>query len=62
MIDMQTKLARENSTLPEPLDSALNRHFLACSAFVGTAVLMSSQGAKGDVVYSGVQNIPVPQH
>jgi hypothetical protein len=48
------------SLLPKQLDNQLNRHFLACSAFVGTAVLMSAQNADGAVVYSGLENISVP--
>ena len=46
--------------LPKQLDTQLNRHFLACSAFVGTAVLMSAQDADAAVVYSGLKNISVP--
>ena len=42
------------------LETKLNRHFLACSAFIGTAALMSAQNADASIVYSGVQNIPVP--
>jgi hypothetical protein len=46
--------------LAKQLDSQLSRHFLACSAFVGTAALMSSQTADAAVIYSGIQNINVP--
>jgi hypothetical protein len=46
--------------LPEQLDSQLNRHFLACSAFVGTAVMMTGSNADASVVYSGIRNINVP--
>jgi hypothetical protein len=46
--------------LPSQLDSQLNRHFLACSAFVGTAVLMATSKADASVVYSGLLNINVP--
>jgi subtilisin family serine protease len=47
-------------TLPKQLDTQLNRHFLACSAFVGTAVMMTGSKADASVVYSGLQNINVP--
>jgi hypothetical protein len=47
-------------SFPEQLDTQLNRHFLACSAFVGTAVLMTASKADASVVYSGPQNINVP--
>jgi hypothetical protein len=57
---MQTATQREKPTLPELLDTKLNRHFLACSAFVGTAVLMSGQRAEAGIVYSGVQNLSIP--
>ncbi len=46
--------------LPKPLDTRLSRHFLACSAFVGTAALMSPSQADAAVVYSGTLNIDVP--
>lgn len=41
------------------LEVKLNRHFLACSAFIGTAALMTSQNAEASIVYSGIQNAPV---
>ena len=47
-------------TLPKQLDTQLNRHFLACSAFVGTAVMMTAAKADASVVNSGLQNINVP--
>jgi hypothetical protein len=50
----------KTSLLPKQLDTQLNRHFLSCSAFVGTAVLMSAQRADAAVVYSGLENISVP--
>lgn len=50
----------QSSRVSEPLDTRLNRHFLACSAFVGTAVLMTGSRAAADIVYSGLQNISVP--
>lgn len=46
--------------LPKQLDTDLNRHFLACSAFVGTAVMMTAPKADADIVYSGPLNINVP--
>ncbi len=46
--------------LPKALDVKLSRHFLACSAFVGTAALMSPSEAEADIVYSGLLNINVP--
>jgi hypothetical protein len=46
--------------LPKQLDTKLNRHFLACSAFVGTAVLMTASKADAAIVYSGPLNINVP--
>jgi len=46
--------------LPKLLDTQLNRHFLACSAFVGTAVMMTASKADASVVYSGPLNINVP--
>jgi hypothetical protein len=46
--------------LPKQLDSQLNRHFLACSAFVGTAVMMTGSKADAGVVWSGTLNINVP--
>ena len=50
----------KTSLLPKQLDTQLNRHFLACSAFVGTAVLMTAQKADAAVIYSGLENINVP--
>ena len=50
----------KHSLLPEQLDTQLNRHFLACSAFVGTAVLMTASKVEAAVVYSGLENISVP--
>ncbi len=47
-------------TFPKQLDAQLNRHFLACSAFVGTAVMMTATKAEAGVVYSGPLNINVP--
>jgi hypothetical protein len=46
--------------LPKQLDTQLTRHFLACSAFVGTAVMMTGSKADASVVYSGPLNINVP--
>jgi hypothetical protein len=46
--------------LPTQLDTQLTRHFLACSAFVGTAVLMTASKADASVVYSGPLNLNVP--
>ena len=46
--------------LPKQLDAQLSRHFLACSAFVGTATLLSPAPANAEIVYSGLQNIDVP--
>jgi PEP-CTERM motif len=46
--------------LPKQLDTKLNRHFLACSAFVGTAVLMTASKADADIVYSGPLSLNVP--
>jgi hypothetical protein len=46
--------------LPKQLDTKLNRHFLACSAFVGTAVLMTASRADAAVVYSGPLSLNVP--
>lgn len=57
---MKTMTQNQASTVYEPLDTKLNRHFLACSAFVGTAVLMTSSRANADIVYSGLLNISVP--
>jgi hypothetical protein len=48
------------TSLPKQLDTQLSRHFLACSAFVGTAALMTAQKADAAVVYSGLENISVP--
>jgi hypothetical protein len=50
----------KTSLLPKQLDTQLNRHFLACSAFVGTAALMTAQKADAAVVYSGLENLSVP--
>jgi hypothetical protein len=50
----------QNPTLPKQLDASLNRHFLACSAFVGTAVMMTAAKADASLVYSGPLNINVP--
>jgi hypothetical protein len=49
-----------NLNLPKQLDTQLNRHFLACSAFVGTAVMMTASRADASVVYSGPLNLAVP--
>jgi len=46
--------------LSKPIDAKLSRHFLACSAFIGTAALMSHSKADAAVFYSGPQNINVP--
>jgi hypothetical protein len=48
------------TSLPKQLDTQLSRHFLACSAFVGTAVMMTAQKTDAAVVYSGLENISVP--
>ena len=57
-------MSKMNSTtapvLPKQLDTKLNRHFLACSAFVGTAVLMTASRADAAVVYSGPLSLNVP--
>lgn len=56
----------EKTSTPKPLvtkdilDSKLNSHFLVCSAFVGTAALMTAQNAGADIVYSGLMNLTVP--
>jgi hypothetical protein len=50
----------KTSILPKQLDTNLNRHFLACSAFVGTAVLMTASKADADIVYSGPLSLSVP--
>jgi hypothetical protein len=47
-------------SFPKRLDTQLNRHFLACSAFVGTAVMMTASKADASVVYSGPVNLNVP--
>lgn len=57
---MQSTTLPAKPNLPHQLDSKLNRHFLACSAFVGTAALMTAQNADASIVYSGVQNLSVP--
>jgi hypothetical protein len=46
--------------LPKQLDTQLSRHFLTCSAFVGTAVLMTASKADAAVVYSGSRNYVIP--
>jgi len=46
--------------LSKQLDTTLSRHFLACSAFVGTAALMAPSEANASIVYSGTQNLSVP--
>ena len=51
----------KTSLLPKELDTKLSRHFLTCSAFVGTAVMMTASKADADIVYSGLQNFSVPQ-
>ncbi len=48
------------TSLSKQLDTQLNRHFLACSAFVGTAALMTASEARAAVVYSGPLNVTVP--
>jgi hypothetical protein len=50
----------KTSLLPKQLDTQLSRHFLACSAFVGAAALMTTQKADAAVVYSGLENFSVP--
>lgn len=50
----------KNVPLPKQLDTKLNRHFLACSAFVGTAVLMTASKADATVIYSGPLSLNVP--
>jgi hypothetical protein len=50
----------QTPVLPKQLDAKLNRHFLACSAYVGTAVLMTAANAGADIIYSGPLNIDVP--
>lgn len=54
------KFNSNTSTAINPLDAKLNRHFLACTAFVGTAVLMTGSRAAANIVYSGPLNISVP--
>jgi subtilisin family serine protease len=53
-------LFMSTKNLPKQLDTQLNRHFLACSAFVGTAVMMTCSKTDAGVVYSGLRNINVP--
>jgi PEP-CTERM motif len=50
----------KTASLPKQLDTKLNRHFLACSAFVGTAVLMTASKADADIIYSGPLSLNVP--
>jgi hypothetical protein len=50
----------KTAILPKQLDTKLNRHFLACSAFVGTAVLMTASKADATVIYSGPLSLNVP--
>ncbi|MEP6663520.1 MAG: PEP-CTERM sorting domain-containing protein [Verrucomicrobiota bacterium] len=56
---MQSSTLPKKPTLTTPLDSKLNRHFLACSAFVGSAVAITAQNADASIVYSGLMNLPV---
>jgi len=57
---MSNQIILETSPLPKQLDAKLNRHFLACSAFVGTAALFTASKADASIVYSGPQNLSVP--
>lgn len=57
---MSNSSMTKTPNLPKQLDTQLNRHFLACSAFVGTAVLMTASKADAAIVYSGPLNISVP--
>ena len=57
---MQITRSKPTAGHQQPLDTKLNRHFLACSAIVGTAALMASTNADAGIVYSGLQNISVP--
>src|SRR5215510_15573793 len=57
---MSSSSSDETQGLSKQLDSGLNRHFLACAAFVGTATLITAQRADGSIVYSGPMNLPVP--
>ena len=50
----------KTTLLPKQLDTQLSRHFLACSAFVGTAVMMTGSNADAAIVYSGPLNLNVP--
>jgi hypothetical protein len=57
---MSNLIIPEIPLLPKQLDTKLNRHFIACSAFVGTAVLMTASKADASIVYSGPLNLSVP--
>jgi hypothetical protein len=48
--------------LPHKLNLAekLDRHFLACSVLAGTAALAGTQSADAQIIYSGIQNAPIP--
>src|SRR5262245_7593166 len=51
-------LMSSNPTKSSSLNQKLDRHFLACSAFVGTAALLAGN-ADAAIVYSGPQNIDI---
>lgn len=57
---MENSNLSKASLLPKQLDIKLNRHFLTCSAFVGTAVLMTTSRTDAAIVYSGPLNLSVP--
>ena len=57
---MSNSSMTKTPSLPEQLDTQLSRHFLACSAFVGTAVLMTASKTDAAIVYSGPLGLNVP--
>ena len=63
---MQTTDSSKSSpeVLSPQLQRRLDRHFLGCSAILGASVALATGGAqeaKADIVYSGPQNIVIPE-
>ncbi|MDQ6630747.1 MAG: hypothetical protein M3Y82_03195, partial [Verrucomicrobiota bacterium] len=57
---MNTKLSESSLLKTRHLNQKLDRHFLACSAFVGATVTLATQNANASIIYSGFQNISIP--
>jgi hypothetical protein len=50
----------KNTKIPAQLSTALDSHFLTCSAVVtGAVVILPMPAASGGIIFSGLQNLPI---